>query len=142
MRETRLAAIIAHVLILLSALWMLPTPLNYIPRSVLDGLFLYMAVTSVNGNEMFERVLLLLTEQVSKSYLESRLTTDCETIAFDFQAAYPPTHYIRRVPQRKVHLFTVCQLLQLAVLCTFGFFPVPYVEMVFPIICFFFLPIR
>lgn len=45
-------------------MFMLPYPLAYIPRAVLDGLLLYMAVTSVNGNEMFERVLLLLTEQV------------------------------------------------------------------------------
>lgn len=63
-RETRLASIIAHVLIFISALVLLPEPLNYIPRSVLDGLFLYMAATSVNGNEMFERILLLFTEQV------------------------------------------------------------------------------
>ncbi|VDP13422.1 unnamed protein product [Soboliphyme baturini] len=119
-RETRLASLISHILIGLSALWLLPMPLQLIPRSVLDGLFLYMAATSVNGNEMFERILLLVTEQ----------------------AAYPPTHYIRRVPQRKVHLFTVCQLLQLAVLCAFGFAPYPYVEMVFPLICFCFFPIR
>uniref|UniRef100_A0A915JAC3 Bicarbonate transporter-like transmembrane domain-containing protein n=1 Tax=Romanomermis culicivorax TaxID=13658 RepID=A0A915JAC3_ROMCU len=119
-RETRLASLIAHVLILVSALLMLPEPLIYIPRSVLDGLFLYMAVTSVNGNEMFERILLLFTEQ----------------------AAYPPTHYIRRVPQRKVHLFTVCQLIQLCILCSFGFAPYPYIEMVFPLVCFCFLPVR
>lgn len=48
----------------LSAIFMLPYPLAHIPRSVLDGLFLYMAITSVNGNEMFERILLLCTEQV------------------------------------------------------------------------------
>uniref|UniRef100_A0A915K627 Bicarbonate transporter-like transmembrane domain-containing protein n=1 Tax=Romanomermis culicivorax TaxID=13658 RepID=A0A915K627_ROMCU len=58
------------------------------------------------------------------------------------KAAYPPTHYIRRVPQRKVHLFTICQLLQLIILCAFGFVPYPYIEMMFPIICFLFLPIR
>jgi sodium borate transporter 11 len=63
-RETRLAALLAHVLIGISAICMLPSPLHYIPRSVLDGLFLYMAVTSVNGNEMVERILLLVTEQV------------------------------------------------------------------------------
>ncbi|KRZ49662.1 Sodium bicarbonate transporter-like protein 11 [Trichinella nativa] len=81
-RETRLATLLSHCLIGVSALLLLPMPLQLIPRSVLDGLFLYMAVTSLNGNEMFERILLLLTEQ----------------------AAYPPTHYIRRVPQRKIHL--------------------------------------
>ncbi|KHN80811.1 Sodium bicarbonate transporter-like protein 11 [Toxocara canis] len=119
-RETRLATLIAHVLILISTYTLLPYPLRWIPTSVLHGLFLYMALTSLAGNEMFERLLLLITEQ----------------------QAYPPTHYIRKVPQRKVHLFTACQLLQLILLCAFGFSPYPFIEMVFPIVCFFFLPIR
>uniref|UniRef100_A0A9J2PHI6 Bicarbonate transporter-like transmembrane domain-containing protein n=1 Tax=Ascaris lumbricoides TaxID=6252 RepID=A0A9J2PHI6_ASCLU len=119
-RETRLATLIAHILILISTYTLLPYPLRWIPTSVLHGLFLYMALTSLAGNEMFERLLLLITEQ----------------------QAYPPTHYIRKVPQRKVHLFTACQLLQLILLCAFGFSPYPFIEMVFPIVCFFFLPIR
>ncbi|VDN51281.1 unnamed protein product [Dracunculus medinensis] len=119
-RETRLATLIAHILILISCYTLLPYPLRWIPTSVLHGLFLYMALTSLAGNEMVERMLLLITEQ----------------------QAYPPTHYIRKVPQRKVHLFTGCQLLQLVILCAFGFSPHPFIEMVFPIVCFFFLPIR
>jgi sodium borate transporter 11 len=119
-RETRLATLIAHFLILASTFTLLPYPLRHIPTSVLHGLFLYMALTSLTGNEMFERLLLLITEQ----------------------QAYPPTHYIRRVPQRKVHLFTGCQLVQLILLCAVGFSPYPFVEMVFPIVCFLFLPIR
>ena len=119
-RETRLANLIAHILILCSTFTLLPFPLRWIPTSVLHGLFLYMALTSLTGNEMFERLLLLITEQ----------------------QAYPPTHYIRRVPQRKVHLFTACQLIQLILLCAVGFSPYPFVEMIFPIVCFFFLPIR
>ncbi|KJH45726.1 sodium bicarbonate transporter-like protein 11 domain protein [Dictyocaulus viviparus] len=119
-RETRLATLIAHVMILISTFYLIPYPLQLIPTSVLHGLFLYMALTSLSGNEMFERLLLLITEQ----------------------QAYPPTHYIRKVPQRKVHLFTACQLLQLIILCAFGFSPYPFIEMVFPIVCFFFLPIR
>ncbi|KAK6015502.1 hypothetical protein OSTOST_19073, partial [Ostertagia ostertagi] len=118
-RETRLATLIAHVMILFSTYYLIPYPLQLIPTSVLHGLFLYMALTSLSGNEMFERLLLLITEQ----------------------QAYPPTHYIRKVPQRKVHLFTACQLLQLIILCAFGFSPYPFIEMVFPIVCFFFLPI-
>ncbi|CAI5443481.1 unnamed protein product [Caenorhabditis angaria] len=119
-RETRLASLVAHIMILISLFVFIPNPLQYIPTSVLHGLFLYMALTSLSGNEMFERLLLLITEQ----------------------QAYPPTHYIRKVPQRKVHLFTACQLLQLIVLCAFGFSPYPFIEMVFPIVCFTFLPIR
>ena len=44
--------------------------------------------------QMFERVQLLFTEQ----------------------SAYPPNHYIRKVPQRKVHTFTACQVVQLLIL--------------------------
>ena len=62
-RETRLSGLLSNTLIALSLL-MLPTPLTLIPTSVLDGLFLFMAVTSLDGNQMFERALLLLTEQV------------------------------------------------------------------------------
>uniref|UniRef100_A0A0N5C1G3 HCO3_cotransp domain-containing protein n=1 Tax=Strongyloides papillosus TaxID=174720 RepID=A0A0N5C1G3_STREA len=119
-RETRISSLIAHILILISTFTLIPFPLQLIPTSVLHGLFLYMALTSLTGNEMFERLLLLITEQ----------------------QAYPPTHYIRRVPQRKVHLFTACQLIQLVLLCAIGFSPYPFIEMVFPIVCFFFLPIR
>ncbi|KAI6224190.1 HCO3-cotransp domain-containing protein [Aphelenchoides besseyi] len=119
-RETRLASLVAHLLILVSTFTLLPYPLRWIPTSVLHGLFLYMAFTSLAGNEMVERLLLLITEQ----------------------QAYPPTHYIRRVPQRKVHLFTACQLIQLVFLCGVGFSPYPFVEMIFPIVCFCFLPIR
>ncbi|XP_077981270.1 solute carrier family 4 member 11-like [Glandiceps talaboti] len=118
-RETRLTAIFSHVLIGLSFL-MVPIPLQYIPQAVLYGLFLYIAFTSVDGNQLFERILLLITEQ----------------------AAYPPNHYVRRVPQRKMHTFTFVQLLQLATLCAFGFAPLAYLKMVFPILILFLLPIR
>nr|XP_037287902.1 LOW QUALITY PROTEIN: sodium bicarbonate transporter-like protein 11 [Rhipicephalus microplus] len=118
-RETRLTGILSSLFIGLSLL-LLPYPLSYIPTAVLDGLFLYMAVTSLIGNQMFERVTLFFTEQ----------------------AAYPPNHYIRRCPQRKIHCFTVCQAVQLAVLCFFGFAPWPYVQMVFPVIILLLLPIR
>ena len=63
-RETRITAILAHILIGLSIL-MLPIPLQWIPRPVLDGLFLYLAVTALGSNQMFERITLLVTEQVN-----------------------------------------------------------------------------
>ena len=47
------------------SLLMLPTPLTLIPTMVLDGLFLFMAITALDGNQMFERALLLITEQVN-----------------------------------------------------------------------------
>ncbi|CAH8669604.1 unnamed protein product [Heterobilharzia americana] len=110
-RETRLTLIISHILIGLS-LAMIPIPLVYIPPPVLNGLFVYMAITALQDNQMFERILLFITEQ----------------------SAYPPSHYIRRVPQRKLHLFTFFQLIQLGFLCAFGFAPSPYVKLIFPVI--------
>ena len=66
-RETRVTGVISHVMIGLSML-MLPYPLAYIPRPVLDGLFIYVAITALYGNQLFDRILLFFTEQVS-SYM-------------------------------------------------------------------------
>lgn len=62
-RETRLTGIISHVMIGLS-MFLLPYPLSYIPAPVLDGLFLYVAITALFGNQLFDRILLFFTEQV------------------------------------------------------------------------------
>ncbi|XP_057376747.1 solute carrier family 4 member 11-like [Daphnia carinata] len=118
-RETRLTVLFSHILIGLSIL-LLPYPLAYIPPAVLNGLFLYVAITGLDGNQMFERITLFFTQQ----------------------SAYPPNHYIRRVPQRKIHQFTVYQVGQLMLMCLFGFVPWPYMKMIFPLILLSLLPIR
>uniref|UniRef100_A0A3Q3GAS3 Solute carrier family 4 member 11 n=1 Tax=Labrus bergylta TaxID=56723 RepID=A0A3Q3GAS3_9LABR len=118
-KEQRLTSLVANILIGLSA-FMLPLPLQWIPKPVLYGLFLYIAATSLDGNQMVDRMALLLKEQTS----------------------YPPTHYIRRVPQRKVHYFTGLQMIQLIVLCAFGMYPLPYMKMVFPLLMILLVPIR
>ncbi|XP_074948332.1 solute carrier family 4 member 11 isoform X2 [Phalacrocorax aristotelis] len=118
-KETRLTCLVANFLVGLSLL-LLPFPLQWIPKPVLYGLFLYIALTSIDGNQLFERVALLLKEQT----------------------AYPPTHYIRRVPQRKIHYFTGLQVLQLLILCGFGMSPLPYMKMIFPLIMIGMIPIR
>ena len=59
-RETRLTNIFSNIFIGLSLLF-LPTVLPYVPKAVLDGLFLYMAATALYGNQMFERFCLLFT---------------------------------------------------------------------------------
>lgn len=117
-RETRLTCVFSNILIGLSLL-ILPV-LSYIPTPVLYGLFLYIAVTALTGNQLFERIMLLITEQ----------------------SAYPPNHFIRRVPQRMMHFFTLLQLIQLAILCAFGFTPYPYLKMFFPILIFILIPLR
>ena len=62
-RETRVTAIFSHVLIGLSLFIMFV--LAYIPTPVLYGLFLYVSVTALYDNQMFERITLFFTEQVS-----------------------------------------------------------------------------
>uniref|UniRef100_A0A663NA14 Solute carrier family 4 member 11 n=1 Tax=Athene cunicularia TaxID=194338 RepID=A0A663NA14_ATHCN len=62
-KETRLTSLVANFLVGLSLL-LLPFPLQWIPKPVLYGLFLYIALTSIDGNQLFERVALLLKEQV------------------------------------------------------------------------------
>jgi sodium borate transporter 11 len=79
-----------------------------------------MAITSLDGNQFYERMKLIFTEQNS----------------------YPATSFIRRVKQRVIHLFTLTQFLCLAVLCIVGFFPYDYVELVMPVILLMLMPLR
>ena len=118
-RETRLTCILVSLLVALSLL-AIPYPLSYIPLPVLSGVFLYTALAEFKSNSMVERVCLLFTEQ----------------------AAYPPNHYIRRCPQRNIHLFTMAQLAQLLVVSLVGFYPNPYVNMAFPLVVATFVPLR
>jgi sodium borate transporter 11 len=90
---SRVSGILAHILIGFS-LFAIPTPLTSIPKPVLDGLFLFLGLSGLAGSQLWERMLLIITEQ----------------------SAYPPNHYIRRVPQKSIHLFTLCQFLMLLVL--------------------------
>jgi len=118
-RETRLTGIFTSLLVAVSLL-AVPYPLSYIPLPVLSGVFLYTALSEFKSNSMVERVCLLFTEQ----------------------AAYPPNHYIRRCPQRKIHFFTMAQLVQLAIVSFVGFYPNPYVNMAFPLVVATFVPVR
>lgn len=118
-RETRLTAIFCHVLILITV-WFLPSILSQIPVSVLDGLFLYCAVASLDGNSFFQRFKLLFTQQ----------------------SKYPPTFYIRRCPQRIMHIFTMVELAQLVILVFVGYAPWPYLQITFPVFIALLIPFR
>ncbi len=91
-RENRVSGMAIHLLIA-GSLLLLPL-LKFIPMAVLFGLFLYMGVVSMKGNQFFERLSLWATDP----------------------ALYPSSHYVRRVPRRALHLFTMAQLVCLAVL--------------------------
>uniref|UniRef100_A0A8R1HP67 PTS EIIA type-2 domain-containing protein n=3 Tax=Caenorhabditis japonica TaxID=281687 RepID=A0A8R1HP67_CAEJA len=135
-RETRLATLLAHLIMIPVYFFLVPYITVFIPTSIfngtktayvfpellyfLPGVFLFMAFSSLTGNEFWERILLIFTEQ----------------------RAYPPTHYIRRVPQRTVHQFTIIEFVQLVILVAISFAQYHYVEMVFPIVIAAFIPFR
>ena len=118
-RETRLTTLISHILIGAS-IFMIPYPLNLIPIPVLYGLFLFLSLTSLGEFQMWERLVLIFTEQ----------------------NLYPPIHYVRKVPQKIIHCFTFIQLLQLLALCAVSFGSNAYLKMFFPFIIILLMPIR
>ena len=91
-RENRITGIAIHLLIGASLL-LLPW-LKFIPLPVLYGLFLFMGIMSITGNQFFDRLSLWFMESTR----------------------YPANHYVRRVPNAVIHKFTILQTVCLAVL--------------------------
>jgi hypothetical protein len=114
-RETRLTGLAVHLLIAVSLL-LLPW-LQAVPKAVLYGLFLYMGIVSLAGNQLFERVSLWLMDP----------------------ALYPRTHYIRNVPRKTIHQFTLLQVVCLAIL---WIVKVSAVAILFPLIIALLVPVR
>ncbi|XP_027628754.1 electrogenic sodium bicarbonate cotransporter 4 isoform X2 [Tupaia chinensis] len=91
-REQRVTGIIVFILTGVSVF--LAPILKYIPLPVLYGVFLYMGVASLNGIQFWDRCKLFL-----------------------MPAKHQPDHaFLRHVPLRRIHLFTLVQILCLAVL--------------------------
>ena len=118
-RETRLTTLISHIMIAASVL-LVPYPLNMIPIPVLYGLFVFLSVTALRDFQLWERLVLIFTEQ----------------------SLYPPFHYVRKVPQKIIHCFTLLQLLQLCILCVVSFAGSAYLKMFFPFVIFLLMPVR
>jgi len=91
-RETRITGMAIHLGIGCSLLAL--SLLKLVPMAVLYGMFLFMGLVSMRGNQFLERLTLLPMQR----------------------SLYPQTHYIRRVPFRTLHLYTMLQLICLAVL--------------------------
>ena len=106
------------MLIALSLL-LLPA-LRVVPMSVLYGIFLFMGVVSLAGNQFVERLALWLMDP----------------------DLYPRTHYIRQVPVRVIHIFTLLQLICLGVLCAITFSPYPSLRLSFPLFIALLVPVR
>ncbi|KAK5881226.1 hypothetical protein CesoFtcFv8_022049 [Champsocephalus esox] len=90
--EQRVSGILVALLIGLSIL--MEPILKMIPMSALFGIFLYMGVTSLNGIQLWDRMLLLL---IPKKY-------------------HPDEPYATRVSTGRMHFFTAIQIVCLALL--------------------------
>uniref|UniRef100_A0AAR2IT69 Anion exchange protein n=2 Tax=Pygocentrus nattereri TaxID=42514 RepID=A0AAR2IT69_PYGNA len=91
-KEQRVTGLLVAVLVGLSIV--IGDVLRQIPIAVLFGIFLYMGVMSLNGIQLTERMMLLL-----------------------MPPKYHPDHtYVRKVRTLRMHLFTVVQMVCLAVL--------------------------
>lgn len=90
--ENRVSPLLVHLAVC-GSLLILPA-LGMVPMSVLFGLFLFMGVASMAGNQLFERLKLWAMDP----------------------AMYPPTYYLRAVPTRVVHRYTAIQTGALVVL--------------------------
>jgi mannitol/fructose-specific phosphotransferase system IIA component (Ntr-type)/uncharacterized membrane protein len=113
--ETRTTGLLVHVLVGVSLL--LLTFLKLVPMSVLFGLFLYMGITSMKGNQLFERLKLWFMDPLK----------------------YPATYYLRAVPAKEVHKYTFIQTLSLAVL---WLVKTSAIAILFPLFIAFLVPIR
>ncbi len=113
--ETRVSGLMVHALIGCSLL-VLPL-LSLIPMPVLFGMFLYMGVASIGGNQFFERL----------------------TLWFMDPTHYPPTHYLRAVPMKVVHSYTLIQAVCLAGL---WFVKASSAAIIFPLLIALLVPVR
>ena len=113
--ETRVTALAVNVLIGLTLL-LLPL-VSKVPMSVLFGLFLFMGVASMSGNQFFERLRLWLMDP----------------------SRYPPTYYLRAVPSPIVHKFTAIQFVCLLALWLVKVSPI---RVSFPVFIALLVPVR
>ncbi|ELT99388.1 hypothetical protein CAPTEDRAFT_129092, partial [Capitella teleta] len=106
-REQRLTGVLVFTFVGLSAL--MASVLKYIPMPVLYGVFLFMGISSLKGIQMMQRVMILF-----------------------MPAKYQPDYiYLRKVPTRRAHLFTLIQIICLAVLWTIK--SIKMISIVFPL---------
>lgn len=115
-KEQRLTAVIAHVLIGLSVL--LTKIIKLVPLPVLIGVFLYMGVVSMLGLQFVQRISMLF-----------------------MPVKYQPDYtWLRMVRMKRVHLFTLLQILSIV-----GLFAVKYaklISMMFPLMLVFMVILR
>ncbi|MCC6590208.1 MAG: HCO3- transporter [Bryobacterales bacterium] len=113
--ENRLTGLVIHLLVAGSIL--LLDQLRQVPMPVLFGLFLYMGISSMRGNQLFERMRLWLTDR----------------------NLYPDHYYVREVPDRVITRFTLIQSGLLGLLWVLKASPL---GILFPLLIALLVPIR
>ncbi|XP_061447357.1 band 3 anion transport protein isoform X2 [Rhineura floridana] len=91
-KEQRVTGLLVAILVGLSIL--MEPILKLIPLAVLFGIFLYMGVTSLNGIQLYDRILLLLKPP----------------------KYHPDEPYVRKVKTLRMHIFTLTQIVCLVLL--------------------------
>ena len=92
--EGRTTHLLIHVLLLLAIA--LAPALQYVPKAVLYGVFLFMGVGSMAGNQLFDRAELLFIWKPS---------------------SYPKYSYVQNVGKKSMHLFTLWQIVCFGIIC-------------------------
>jgi len=106
--EQRVTNLGIHILIILCVF--LAGALQFVPKAVLLGVFLFMGVSSLNGNELWERLLLYFIWDPSK---------------------FPRYPYVKKVSSVKsMHIFTLLQFVCLGIL--YALKSIKEVAVVFP----------
>ena len=90
------------------ALFLAPV-LKFVPRAVLQGIFFYMGIASLTGNNLADRIFLWFIWEPKN---------------------YPLYKYIQKLPTKRVHLYTFVQLICLAIL--YGLKEIKETSVVFP----------
>jgi len=91
--EQRVSNLVIHIMIMMSLI--IAPVLSLVPKAVLFGVFLFMGVGSMAGNQLFDRLALLFIWDSTK---------------------FPKYAYVKQVNTSRMHQFTIFQFSMLAVL--------------------------
>ena len=113
--ENRVSGLVIHILMGISLFFLVY--LKLVPIAVLYGIFFYMGIVSLRGNEFFDRMALFVMDP----------------------ALYPPTHYMKKVPRSTINKFTFIQFSCLLVLWVVK---VSFLGFLFPLVLALLAPLR
>mmetsp|Transcript_9096 Transcript_9096/g.21239 ORF Transcript_9096/g.21239 Transcript_9096/m.21239 type:complete len:376 (+) Transcript_9096:965-2092(+) len=115
--EQRVSHLAIHILILICLT--AGSVLRYVPQPIIIGIFLYLGIASIRGNQMFDRLFVLFTFERER---------------------WPTYYYVQDVDRREMTRFT---LLQAGIVCTLvAISRVSQIAIVFPFLMATMVPVR